>query len=868
MKEVLLVDGNSILNRAYFAMAGRQNLTSPDGTPTAAVFSFFNMLFSYVDQLNQPDIVVCFDRKEPTIRHQEYEHYKEGRSPMPDDLAIQFPIVKEGLALMGVLALDKKSYEADDLIGTLAKRAEERGEKVYILSGDRDLWQLISDQITVIFPYSNKKGSEREWMTVEAFEEKYQFLPPQLVDLKALMGDSSDAIPGVAGIGEKGGSDLIREFGTLDAIYEHIDEIKGAKKKRLLEGKESAYLSYKLAKIITDVPLNEEEVKKSDADLEALDSYFTRLGIQKFRDRFDLGESGEQETAELEIEWKSFEIFSDWLDAVNAPAKVSLVRCRDNEFAIADEKKLLYRGDLSELAFIWEVFLEKELYLTVWAGKTFFREFNLRVPDRKIYDCEISAYILNHLSSESKEEEDNYLRAFQAATGRVLAFSDANSKEEKDREAALRTQSLFLMEKEQRELLKEEGLEKLCLEMEQPLALILARMEELGFSVDKEQLDALSKEMLKEQNLLEAQVLESLGTEFNLNSSKQLSEVLFDKLGLPGGKKRKDGSYSTAADQLEKIRHRHPAIPMILEYREVSKLRSTFVEGLRKSIAQDGRIHTTFRQTFTSTGRLSSADPNLQNIPTKSARANEIRRIFVPQDGYLLLDADYSQIELRLLAVMSEDENLLSAFRAGKDIHNTTASQLFVKDPDEINERERGIAKTVNFSIIYGISDFGLAQDLGLTVAEARSYIKAYEASYPKVRPWMLEQVELAKKLGYVETLYGRRRYIPELKSARYHIRQFGERAAMNAPVQGTAADLIKLAMVKTDQGLRDAGLDSRLILQVHDELLIECPQDEVKQAAIILKQSMEEAMDLPIPLKVSLEVGENWNDLREVELD
>lgn len=865
--DLLLVDGNSLMNRAYFGLAGRQNLSAPDGTPTGALFAFFNMVFNYMDLIEGEKVIACFDRPEPTVRHQYFEDYKSGRSPMPDDLARQMPLVKEGLRLMGCLSLEKAGYEADDLIATISAKAEAEGKKICILSGDRDLWQLITEQSTIIFPFTGKSGSDREWVTPEVFREKYGFDPPQLLDLKALMGDSSDAIPGVKGIGEKSGLELIRQYGTLDGVYEHINEIKGAKQKRLREGEENAKLSYKLASLLSNVPLTEEELKIPSLDLAGLDAYLTRLGIQKFRERFGLKEAGGKGAQERELIWQSIQNLSSWLEKTEAGKKVAMVRTTKGSLAFFNEKHDLCVSDSSELNFLWDRVLKKGYEITLWGTKDLLRELQLDIPETPPFDCEIAAYLLNDLSGSRRDIEADFVRAVQASTGEAIVLESTITSENEEEEAVLKASALWAMEKGQRERLKENGQDSLFFDLELPLSLILTRMEQAGIRVDRQRLKELSADMLEEITGLEEKIAESLGEKINLNSSKQLSEVLFDKLGLPGGKKKKDGSYSTAADELDKLRGMHPAIAMIQEYREVSKLRSTFVEGLKKNIAEDGRIHTTFRQTLTSTGRLSSADPNLQNIPTKSDRADEVRRIFVPEPGCILLDADYSQIELRLLAVMSGDENLRNSFIEHRDIHTATASSLFQKTADSVTSNERRVAKTVNFSIVYGISDYGLSRDLQVTVPEARQYIKSYEAMYPNVRPWMKKQIEAAKKDGYVTTMLGRRRVINELKSANYQVRQFGERAAMNAPVQGSAADLIKLAMVKTDAELRRKGLKSRLILQVHDELLLECPKEEVSQAAAILKDCMENAMTLEIPLEVSLDHGENWHDMEALEL-
>lgn len=862
--DLLLVDGNSIMNRAYYGLAGRQNLSAPDGTPTGAVFAFFNMLFSYADKLHPSAVKVCFDRPEKNFRHELFKDYKAGRSAMPDDLRVQMPLVKEGIRLMGGSALEKPGHEADDLIAALTKKSEKEGKRVYILSGDRDLWQLISDQTTVIFPFTGKSGSSKEWMTIEAFREKYGFDPPFLRDLKSIMGDSSDAIPGVPGIGEKGALELIRSYGSLDGVYAHLAEIKGAKQKRLHEGEESARLSYTLVGLNTELPFSEAELASENLDTDGLDKFLTRLGIQSLRKRFGLSEEGGRPADEWELHWKTVKSPEE-LQPCAAPGETWILAELDEVWlAVYDHTEKLFVCRTEEIGFLWTRLLACKPNFILWAGKDFLRKYDLEVPVDFFYDCEIAAYLLNHLN-QSKNPETDMLRAIQAACGKAVIFTASAelTGDSLEREAVLRCRSLRAMAEGQKKMLRELGMEDLAYELEFPLAMILTKMEAAGIRVDLNRLKELSAEMGDEILSLENKIFDLIGEPINLNSSKQLSEVLFERLGLKGGKKKKDGTYSTAADELERLWDDHPVIPLIVEHREVSKLRSTFVEGLVKEVAEDGRIHTTFKQTLTTTGRLSSAAPNLQNIPTKSDRAGAIRRIFIAKDGCRFIDADYSQIELRLLAAMSGDEALQSAFRDHIDIHKATAMRLFGKPAEAVTANERRAAKTVNFSIVYGISDFGLARDLGVPVYEAKKYIEAYDEHYPKVRPWMMEQVKQAKEKGYVSTMMGRRRYIDELKSANFHLRKFGERAAMNAPVQGSAADLIKLAMVKVDRELQAAGMKTRLILQVHDELLLESPEDEVEKASEILRRCMEKAMTLSVPLEVELGVGTSWDEVK-----
>lgn len=857
-ESILLVDGSSILHRAYFGISRNRRFTAPDGTPTGAVFTFLNMLFSYVDKLEPKTISVCFDLSGPTFRHELYQEYKAGRKEMEEDLALQFPLVKEVLGYLGYKVLEAEGFEADDLIATLSKKASDQGSLVYILSGDRDLWQLISDTVYIIYPYTKKGMSAREIIDGEMFFEAYGFPPEQLLDYKGLKGDSSDNIPGVKGIGEKTATNLISEYGTLDQVYANLDEIKGATKKRLEEGKESAYLSYDLARLNFAAPVDWPQ-ENNMIDKDALSSFFSRLNIKSFNKRFDLEEEG---ISEVKDDWTTI---SDIRDFLEDNKKFYLTSLGEQYFALLNEQKQLFLFEGSSLREVWNLLLENDSELVLWAGKELIRDWQLAIPSKVYYDAEIAAYLLSQLKQDVFEKA--FPQAFLQATGENLLLStglETASLEELKAEAALRLFALKKLEERQIDLLKEQNMYQLAFDLEFPLNIVLTKMEREGIHVDIDSLKILSKKMGEEIANIERQIYFYLGEEINLNSSKQLGEVLFEKMGLKGGKKTKTGAYSTAADVLENLLDSHPVIALILEYREISKLKSTFVDGLYKEISPAGKIHTHFKQTLTTTGRLSSAEPNLQNIPIRSDWAKAIRNLFVSRPGYSFIDADYSQIELRLLAELSEDKNLKDSFIKEEDIHLSTAAKLFSKDPAEVDGQERRDAKTVNFSIIYGISDFGLARDLGISVNEARAYIKAYDLHYPQVRPWMEEQVTFAKESGYVETILHRRRYIPELKSKNFHQRKFGERAAMNAPVQGSAADLIKLAMVKVDEEFVKQKLAAKIILQVHDELLIECPDEEVDKVSRIVKERMENAMALSIPLLVDYGAGKSWGEIKE----
>ncbi len=857
-ESILLVDGSSILHRAYFGISRNRRFTAPDGTPTGAVFTFLNMLFSYVDKLEPKTVSVCFDLSGPTFRHELYSEYKAGRKEMDEDLALQFPLVKEVLGYLGYNVLEAEGFEADDLIATLSRKASDRGSLVYILSGDRDLWQLISDTVLIVYPYTKKGMSAREIIDSEMFFEAFGFLPEQLLDYKGLKGDSSDNIPGVKGIGEKTATSLISEYGTLDQVYANLDEIKGATKKRLGEGKESAYLSYDLARLNFAAPVDWPQ-ENNRIDKDKLSSFFSRLNIKSFNKRFDLEEEG---ISEVKEDWTAVAEIQDFL---KKNEKIYLSSLGEKLFALLNEERQIFLFEQNRIKEVWALLLENNSELVLWAGKELIRKHQLDIPNKVYYDAEIAAYLLSQLKQDDFEKA--FSQSFLLATGENLLLStslETASLEEIKAEAALRLFALKKLEERQVGLLKEQNMYQLAFELEFPLNIVLTKMEREGIHIDTESLKKLSEEMGEEIANLERQIYFYIGEVINLNSSKQLGEVLFEKMGLKGGKKTKSGAYSTAADVLENLLDSHPVIALILEYREISKLKSTFVDGLYKEISPAGKIHTHFKQTLTTTGRLSSAEPNLQNIPVRSDWARAIRNLFISRPGYSFIDADYSQIELRLLAELSKDEHLRESFVKAEDIHLSTAAKLFSKEPVYVTEQERRSAKTVNFSIIYGISDFGLARDLGISVNEARAYIEAYDIYYPQVRPWMEEQVNFAKKYDYVETILHRRRYIPELKSKNFHQRKFGERAAMNAPVQGSAADLIKLAMVKVDEEFTKQKLAAKIILQVHDELLIECPDEEVEKVSRIVKEKMENAMALSIPLVVDYGAGKSWGEIKE----
>ncbi|NLJ71261.1 MAG: DNA polymerase I [Clostridiaceae bacterium] len=862
-KHLMLIDGNSLINRAFYAGSGRRMLTAPDGTPSGAVFTFLNMFLSYVEQINPDSIIVAFDRKDKTFRHELYSDYKGTRKPMPDDLAVQMPLLKEMLDALNVCRVEEKGYEADDLIGTYAKIAAEDEYDVYVVTGDKDSFQLIDDHVFIVLPVTRSGSTSNSLMNREAFEAEYGFGPEKFVDFKAIMGDSSDNIPGIRGIGQVGASDLIRNHGTLKEIYAELDhemtKIPNKYRNKLSDDREMAFLSYDLALINKEAPIkiNAQDAIKEKPNLEKLTEFFQKMGFQTMFERFGIEQTNsiidKTELAELN-EYKSIQEF---LQNVGKASIAWLVLPNENSFLLSKNTGYILLEPM-QVQLAWQDLFELDNQIIVWDYKNWLKTINLGKLKNQPFDNQVAAYLLN----QGKPED--FTSVFQAVFQQN--FIQLNKKPSLDEQIEYSKQMAFAMIKLQhiqRDLIRKQNMEFLAYMLEMPLTPILADMEKRGVSADKTQLDSLNKIMLQEIEELEEQIYKYSFEKFNINSSQQLSDVLFNQLKLPAGKKLASGHYSTAAGELERIREMHPIVDLIIEYREISKLNSTFVDGLRKSINPlDGRIHTTYHQTLTTTGRLSSSDPNLQNIPIRSERSKAIREVFVAAPGYKLIGADYSQIELRLLAHLSEDPDLIQAFNDGIDIHSNTAMKMFNKELDEITTRERALAKTVNFSIVYGVTPFGLSQDLKSSVDTANEYINSYYEHYSKVKPYLESLIEKAKKDGYVETMFGRRRYIPELNSSQFHTRNFGERAAMNAPLQGSAADLIKLAMNRIDLILRQQNLQARLILQVHDELIIESPEHEVEQVSRILQKGMESVAELKVPLVAEVSVGNSWAEI------
>jgi len=849
----MLIDGNSIMNRAFYGVGSRARLTSPEGVPTGAIMAFLNMLLQYKNQYNPTHLLVAFDRPEPTFRHLKYAEYKGKRTPMPDDLVIQMTWIKKILDEMRTARVELAGFEADDLIGTFAKMGAEAGMKVIVVSGDKDNLQLIDDRVHVLLPVTRGGVTSQDEYDRDLFFERYGITPEQFVDVKALMGDPSDNIPGVKGIGEKTALNLIARYGSIDGIYEHIDELKGTQRQRLIDGEKEAIASRHLSEIDCDVDVSSLDVHSldltsvKDPDTK-LKSTLMTLGLRQLLQRFGLAETETEVSLTLE---PMLDSFLDFAAAFDQARPVALLFEADT-FFLAQTKTGAVAVDRGSFD-AWQK-EHQDTPLIVWDYKSMLHELAPFECARLPFDAFIAQALIEPSSSQAPDLRQTYGRYF-----------DSPLPESKDREESrlLQLHALLALYEPLKARLEADQLETVFYQIEMPLAPVLSRMERRGIKIDVERLQTLAADMEKDIAVLETEIFSEAGGEFNLNSPKQLSEVLFVKMGLPPGKKNPSGTYSTAQEELDRLEPDFPIVGKIKEHRLLTKLNQTFLQGLAKEIAADGRIHTTYTQVHTATGRLSSVKPNLQNIPIRSARGRAIRDVFIAEDGYLLLDADYAQIELRILAHLADDEKLKAAFAAAEDIHAVTASNLFLVPVDKVNAEQRGIAKTVNFSIVYGVGDFGLAKSLHSSVAEARDYIDAYNRLYKGVRAYLDGQIKKAYDQGYVTTICGRRRYMHELKSPNRNIRNFGERAAMNAPVQGTAADLIKLAMIRVENLLREKNLDARLLLQVHDELIVESSVEDAPAAALALQEAMEGAMDLTVKLEAEVSSGPSWGETK-----
>ena len=877
-EKILLIDGHSILNRAFY---GIPDLTNSEGRHTGAVYGFLNILFRILDEEKPDYLTVAFDVHEPTFRHKIYSQYKGTRKPMPSELREQVPLIQELLTAMGIKIVSKGGYEADDLLGTLAKKSEQKGMDVTILSGDRDLLQLATEKVMIRLPKTSKGKTTIEDFHGEQVLEKYQVTPTQIIELKALMGDSADNIPGIPGVGEKTATKLIVQYGSIENAHDHLEGIKPNKaKESLRDHYDLAQLSKTLATINTDSPLEYDYQEARLGNLYTQEAFqlCKRLEFKNLLSRFE-NVSAEEETLE-----ENFFTCEDLAGAESIFEKaascehVGIDLLMDDEavygLGIALSKEEIYyipsEGLITGEYLCGKVRdLSERVILCAMDIKALLK--HVRISDAsRIFDIGIGVYLLNPLKSSysyddvAREYLDGSIFPSREDLLGKTAFRKAweESREGLFRYACYVAYTVCASRELIEEKLKETDMWKVYQDIELPLVFTLHSMEQWGICVRGEELKTYGEKLSIRISELEESVYQQAGEKFNINSPKQLGVILFEKMKLPGGRKTKTG-YSTAADILEKLAPEHPIVKDILEYRQLAKLKSTYADGLGAVIAEDGRIHSTFNQTITATGRISSTEPNLQNIPVRMELGRLIRKVFVPEEGYVFLDADYSQIELRVLAHMSGDEMLIQAYREAQDIHRLTASQVFHVPFDEVTDLQRRNAKAVNFGIVYGISSFGLSQDLSITKKEAADYINKYFETYPKIKGFLDGQIEMAKEKGYVVTMFGRRRPVPELKSSNFMQRAFGERVAMNSPIQGTAADIIKIAMNRVYKRLTEEGLKSRLVLQVHDELLIETKVEEIEEVSRILEEEMKGAAALSVELDVDMHQGNNWYEAK-----
>ena len=880
MAKLVLIDGHSILNRAFY---GVPDLSNSAGLHTNAVYGFLNILFKILEEETPEYLMVAFDVKAPTFRHEMYKEYKGTRKPMPEELRQQVPVMKEVLTAMGIKIVELPGYEADDVLGTLAKQNEAKGMEVSLVSGDRDLLQIASEHIKIRIPKTKGGKTEIEDYYAKDVEAKYQVNPLQFIELKALMGDTADNIPGVPKVGEKTATDLMVQFGSLDGIYEHIEEVtKKSIKESLIQNKELAELSRKLATIQIDAPVEYvlEDAKVHNFYTDDAYIWFKKLEFKNLLNRFEKGVSNEEVSAHFRWvkEKKEAEAVFQKVSSMSAMIGMDVIREPGRKAGLLGVAISLSEEDCFLLMIneeITEAFLRlqlqrmgKENQISCANIKNNY-EFLDSYETERFFDVILAAYLLNPLKNDYSVEDvaNEHLGLMIPERSQCFGKASLLDAMQSDGDKFLsyccfRADVCRKAAPVLKERLEESGMLTLMNEIEMPLTCVLYSMEQEGIKVKPEELRIYGEKLQKRITQLEQEIYDGAGCEFNINSPKQLGEVLFQKLQLPGGKKTKTG-YSTAADVLEKLSGEYPIVKNILEYRGLAKLKSTYADGLAAYIEEEDRIHSTFNQTITATGRISSTEPNLQNIPIRMELGRQIRKVFVPKEGCCFTDADYSQIELRVLASMSGDEQLISAYRSHADIHRTTASQVFHIPFDEVTELQRRNAKAVNFGIVYGISSFGLSEDLSISRKEAASYIEQYFATYPQVKEFLDRLVAEAKQNGYITTLFGRRRPVPELSSSNFMQRSFGERVAMNSPIQGTAADIIKIAMIRVWKRIRRENLNSRLILQVHDELLIETYLEEKETIAAILEEEMVHAAELAVTLEIDLHTGTNWYEAK-----
>ena len=841
MKKILVIDGNSIINRAFY---GIRILTTKSGKYTNAIYGMVNMITRQLDAIKPDYCAVAFDIKHPTFRHEMYDGYKAGRNPTPPELLAQFPDAKECLALMGIKVLELPGWEADDIQGTIAKMAHEvKDVESYVLSGDRDLLQLIDEKVTVLLA----TNSDTVTMKRDEFFAKYGVEPHSFVDMKALMGDSSDNIPGVTGVGEKTAQGLIQNFGTLEGIYESIEDkriTKGVREK-LLRDEKNAYLSRDLARIDIHAPvgITLDDIEYKGFDKGGLYKKFSELELNSFITKFKLEPEMEELFSDAELtEMPTFKEASSDEVAGLAAKRIAVEILGEKAYISAGDTHLVYSGNLKDIA---KYFEEKEL--VCYDGKMLWHALDKAgAESRKIsfLDLMMYEYVLNPGSGNAGIS--SLLSMF---VGKTTPKDTAT------------TPFMIDLEKKLREKIEEDGLSKVLFDIELPLIGVLAEIEKNGFKINPSLILEFGDALGELADSLAGKIYMQAGEVFNINSPKQLGTVLYEKMGLTGSKKKGKTGYSTDAQTLEEMRSESPIIDDILEYRHVTKLKSTYTSALTDAADENGRLHTDFKQALTATGRLSSAEPNLQNIPIRTRLGREMRRFFIAEDGYSLVDADYSQIELRLLAHVSDDYTMKDAFINGEDIHRKTAAAVFGIPEEYVTDEMRKRAKAVNFGIVYGISGFSLSKDIGTTVSEATKYIKNYLMNYPSIDNYLEDVVKRAETDGFTTTIMGRKRYIPELKSSKAPLRAFGKRVAMNAPIQGSAADIMKMAMIDVDKALKESGLNARIVMQVHDELIIEVKDSEVEDCKRILKEAMEKAITLSIPLTVDVTSGKNWLD-------
>lgn len=897
-KKLVLIDGHSILNRAFF---GLPDLTNSQGVHTNAVYGFLNIMFKILEEEKPDYLTVAFDVHAPTFRHKMFEEYKGTRKPMADELRQQVPLIKEMLKAMGITIVEKEGYEADDILGTLSVKAEKEGMDVAVISGDRDLLQLATEHVMIRIPKTKKTGTEIENYLADDVVEKYDVTPKEFIDVKALQGDTADNIPGVPGIGEKTAGALIAKYHSIEAVHEDAPNVKPPRaSKNIVEFWDQAVMSKELATIITDAPVDYEF---KDAQIDGIDSLYTeeafmmckRLEFKNLLPRFDV------QAPKNNVE-ENFKVISDQKSLDDIIKRASK---KDVAFSIIPGKpggedtdgqlSLFEQNDTNDYIALVLVFSEEDIYFiktgkeitsdylnkqlealdaNTWISPDLKKNLHLMkaggfTPDerKKYFDMTVAAYLLNPLLGDypydgvAKDYLSIVLSSKKDYLGKLTCEQMIKEDEKKVVDYACYEAYVAWKSKEILESnLKEKGMYELYENIEMPLVFVLYDMEKEGIRADGDKLKEYSRELAVSINKIEKRIYEEAGEEFNINSPKQLGVVLFEKLQLPNEKKTKTG-YSTSAEVLDKLAPDHPIVADVLEYRQLSKLKSTYADGLINFIEQDGKIHTTFNQTITATGRLSSTDPNLQNIPIRIELGKLIRKVFLPEQGHLFVDSDYSQIELRVLAHLSDDEKLIEAFKNGQDIHRSTASLVFDTPFDEVTDIQRRNAKAVNFGIVYGISAFGLANDLNIGRKEAQAYIDSYFEKYPKIKAFLDKTVSEAKEKGYIKTMFGRIRPIPELSSSNFMQRQFGERVAMNSPIQGTAADIIKIAMIRVHDRLLKENLKSKLILQVHDELLIETAEDEKEYVIELLEEEMHKAADLKVSMEVGTECGYDWYD-------